>query len=167
MVPDLPPVEGDEDLLHRAVFNLVLNAVQAVGPEGHVFIEVDRYRPTGAHGAASALLTGELLAVSVTDDGPGVPPELKDRLFEPFVTGKAGGTGLGLPVVHRAVEAHRGIVVVDALACGTRFTMLLPIAGGTDSARRGETPVQSAAPFEPMQDVSVGAFLPRLSGVAS
>ena len=167
VAPDLPPVEGDEDLLHRAVFNLVLNAVQAVGPEGHVFIDVDRYRPTGEHGAASALLTGELLTVSVTDDGPGVPPELKDRLFEPFVTGKAGGTGLGLPVVHRAVEAHRGVMLVDSLAQGTRFTMLLPIASGNDSSRRSETPVHTAVPFEPIQDVSVDALLPCLSGVAS
>lgn len=167
VAPDLPPVEGDEDLLHRAVFNLVLNAVQAVGPEGHVFIDVDRYRPTGEHGAASALLTGELLTVSVTDDGPGVPPELKDRLFEPFVTGKAGGTGLGLPVVHRAVEAHRGVVLVDSLARGTRFTMLLPIASGNDSSRRSETPVHTAVPFEPIQDVSVDALLPCPSGVAS
>jgi nitrogen-specific signal transduction histidine kinase len=166
VAPELPPVEGDEDLLHRAVFNLVLNAVQAVGPEGNVFIEVDRYRPTGEHGAASAMLTGELLTVSVTDDGPGVPPELKDRLFEPFVTGKAGGTGLGLPVVHRAVEAHRGVVLLDSLTSGTRFTLLLPIATDHDATRRGETPVYNAVPFEPHPDVSVNAWLPRLSGVA-
>ena len=166
VAPGLPSVEGDEDLLHRAVFNLVLNAVQAVGPEGHVFIEVDRYRPTGEHGAASAMLTGELLTVSVTDDGPGVPPELKDRLFEPFVTGKAGGTGLGLPVVHRAVEAHRGVVLVDSLPRGTRFTMLLPTASDHDSSRRGETPVYNAVPVEPHPDDSVDVLLPRLSGVA-
>ena len=166
VAPDLPPVEGDEDLLHRAVFNLVLNAVQAVGPDGHVFVEVDRYRPVGEHGASSALVTGELLTVSVTDDGPGVPPELKDRLFEPFVTGKTGGTGLGLPVVHRAVEAHRGVVLVDALARGTRFTMLLPIASGTDSSRRGETPVHNAVSFEPARDESADALHPRLTGVA-
>lgn len=166
VAPELPPVEGDEDLLHRAVFNLVLNAVQAVGPDGHVFIEVDRYRPAGEHGAASAMLTGELLTVSVTDDGPGVPPELKDRLFEPFVTGKAGGTGLGLPVVHRAVEAHRGVVLVDSLTRGTRFTMLLPIASDNDSSRRGETPVHNAVPFEPPQDDSADVLLPRLTGVA-
>lgn len=166
VAPDLPPVEGDEDLLHRAVFNLVLNAVQAVGPHGHVFIEVDRYRPAGEHGASSALVTGELLTVSVTDDGPGVPPELKDRLFEPFVTGKIGGTGLGLPVVHRAVEAHRGVVLVDALARGTRFTMLLPIAIDTDSFRRGETPVHNAVSFEPAHDESADVSHPRLTGVA-
>ena len=166
VAPELPSVEGDEDLLHRAVFNLVLNAVQAVGPEGHVFIEVDRYRPTGEHGAAAAMLTGELLTVSVTDDGPGLPRELKDRLFEPFVTGKAGGTGLGLPVVHRAVEAHRGVVLVDSLPRGTRFTMLLPTASDTDSSRRGETPVYNAVPFAPHPDDSADTLLPRLSGVA-
>ena len=162
VAPELPAVEGDEDLLHRAVFNLVLNAVQAVGPEGHVFIEVDRYRPTGEHGAASVMLTGELLTVSVTDDGPGVPLELKDRLFEPFVTGKAGGTGLGLPVVHRAVEAHRGVVLVDALPHGTRFTMLLPTARGNASS-------SNAVAFEPHPDDlddSADVTLPRLSGVA-
>lgn len=166
VAPELPPVEGDEDLLHRAVFNLVLNAVQAVGPEGHVCVEVDRYRPTGEHGAASAMLTGELLTVSVTDDGPGIPPAFKDRLFEPFVTGKAGGTGLGLPVVQRAVEAHRGVVLVDTLTRGTRFTMLLPIATDHDASRRGETPVYNAVPFEPHPDDAVNAWLPRLSGVA-
>jgi signal transduction histidine kinase len=132
VAPELPWVEGDEDLLHRAVFNLVLNAIQAVGDVGHVFIEVDRYHPSGEHGPSS-MLTGELLSVSVTDDGPGVPPDLADRLFEPFVTGKLGGTGLGLPVVHRAVEAHRGVVLVDALPQGTRFTMVLPIGRAAET----------------------------------
>ena len=165
VAPDLPAVQGDEDLLHRAVFNLVLNAVQAVGPDGHVFIEVDRFRPSGEHGAASAMITGELLTVSVTDDGPGIPPALKDRLFEPFVTGKAGGTGLGLPVVHRAVEAHRGVVLVDSLARGTRFTMLLPIAGADQTSRRGETPVSSTIPFESHPADADDTKLSRLLGV--
>lgn len=127
VAPDLPLLDGDEDLLHRAVFNLVLNAVQAVGESGHVVVEVDRYVPGGAHQASLSQLTGELLQISVTDNGPGVPAELANRLFEPFVTGKVGGTGLGLPTVHRAAEAHRGMMLVDNLARGTRFTMLLPL----------------------------------------
>ncbi len=123
---DLPHMRGDEDLLHRAVFNLVLNSVQALGDRaGHVFVEVDRYRPASPGAAGS--LTGELLAISVTDDGPGIPPEIRDRLFEPFVTSKHGGSGLGLPVVHRAVEAHSGLVLVDALPQGTRFIIVLPM----------------------------------------
>lgn len=129
--PDLAPISGDEDLLHRAVFNLVLNAVQAVPEHGHVFVQVHRHDPgsgAAAVGSNPSVITGDLLAVSITDDGPGVPPELRDRLFEPFVTSKNGGTGLGLPVVHRAAEAHRGVVLLDMLPRGTRFTLLLPTA---------------------------------------
>jgi nitrogen-specific signal transduction histidine kinase len=98
-----------------------------VGDEGHVFVEVDR-RAADARSGTSTSITGELLAITVTDDGPGIPDDLRERLFEPFVSGKAGGTGLGLPVVHRAVEAHRGVVLVDALPRGTRFSVLLPIS---------------------------------------
>jgi len=124
---DLPRLNGDEDLLHRAVFNLVLNAIQAVGTDGHVFVQVDRQPPDGVNGSSVAV-TGDLIAISVTDDGPGIPDDLKDRLFEPFVSGKVGGTGLGLPVVHRAVEAHRGVVLVDRLPQGTRFCVVLPVS---------------------------------------
>jgi two-component system sensor histidine kinase PilS (NtrC family) len=125
--PDLPPLTGDEDLLHRAVFNLVLNAVQAVGQAGHVFVAVSRHVHDG-DGRNHRAIAGELLAITVTDDGPGVPEHLRGRLFEPFVSGKASGSGLGLPVVHRSVEAHRGLVTVDHLPVGTRFTIVLPTA---------------------------------------
>jgi nitrogen-specific signal transduction histidine kinase len=57
---------------------------------------------------------------------------VRDRLFEPFITTKPGGSGLGLPVVHRAIEAHRGVVLVDTGANGTRFTVLLPHAHAED-----------------------------------
>ncbi|MEO7522325.1 MAG: ATP-binding protein [Gemmatimonas sp.] len=122
---DLPMLHGDEDLLHRAVFNLVLNAVQAVGPSGHVQVDVRRHDVNSARSALS--IPGDVIAISVTDDGPGVHPDVREHLFEPFVTAKPGGTGLGLPVVHRAVEAHRGIVLVDSLPQGTRFTAMLPL----------------------------------------
>jgi two-component system sensor histidine kinase PilS (NtrC family) len=124
-------IEADEDLLHRAIFNLALNAVQAAPSGGRVDVDIvplpaDEV-PAGAgfdHGA---------VALRVTDDGPGIAPELRSRMFEPFVTTKDGGSGLGLPVVHRAVEAHRGLVLVDSSSEGTRFTMLLPLAQ-TDSS---------------------------------
>ena len=126
---DLPHLDGDEDLLHRAVFNLVLNAVQAAGAGGHVDVNVCR-RIALERAAFSAPLhhEGDLIVITVTDDGPGIPTELRERLFEPFVSSKIGGTGLGLPVVYRAVEAHRGVVLVDVLPVGTRFSVLLPIA---------------------------------------
>ena len=133
--PDLPRVDGDEDLVHRAIFNLLLNAAQAVGERGRITVRVahgnaDELRR--AHGEAAAF---DAVSVSVTDDGPGVPEELRTTLFEPFVTGKVGGSGLGLPVVHRAAEAHGGVVLYDALPQGTRFTLLLPLhAPGSPAA---------------------------------
>jgi signal transduction histidine kinase len=126
VTPETPVIiDGDEDLLHRAAFNLALNAVQAAPSGGHVQLEVSHIPsdqlPSG--------VTFERGAVSlrVTDDGPGIAPEVRESLFEPFITTKGGGSGLGLPIVHRAIEAHRGVVLVDSAAGrGTRFTVLLP-----------------------------------------
>jgi two-component system, NtrC family, sensor histidine kinase PilS len=127
-------IEADEDLLHRAIFNLALNAVQAAPANGHVAVDLvplaDDEVPAGASFDLGAV------ALHVTDDGPGIPAEIRTRMFDPFVTTKEGGSGLGLPVVHRAVEAHRGLVLVDSSSNGTRFTMLLPIAqtGSTEES---------------------------------
>ena len=67
----------------------------------------------------------------ITDQGRGIPESIKERLFEPFVTTKSGGSGLGLSIVHRAVEAHHGFVLVDSQENngGSRFTMILPKLG--------------------------------------
>ncbi|MDQ3696913.1 MAG: ATP-binding protein, partial [Gemmatimonadota bacterium] len=125
-------VEGDEDLLHRAVFNIALNAVQAVREGGQVRIEVGKLSADQL--PLVAPFASDAVTLRVTDDGPGIPPEIRDRVFDPFFTTKAGGTGLGLPIVHRAIDAHRGTVFVDSSAQGTYFTILLPqsvTAGGT------------------------------------
>lgn len=124
-------MEGDEDLLHRATFNLVLNAVQATPERGLVEVEIATVPPhevpvgTGFEEGAVSL--------RVRDTGVGIDPELRDRMFDPFFTTKPGGSGLGLAVVHRAIEAHRGLVFVDSGSHGTCFTVLLPFAqSGTD-----------------------------------
>ena len=117
-------LEGDEDLLHRVLANLLLNAAQAaVGP---VNIRVDF---SGGHAAELPMGSGieNPIRIRVEDDGPGIPPEVLDRIFQPFVTGRKGGTGLGLAIVQRAVEAHGGLVLVDTAAgAGTTFTIFLP-----------------------------------------
>jgi two-component system sensor histidine kinase PilS (NtrC family) len=122
-------VEGDDDLLHRAVFNLLLNAVQASPPSGEVRVVVASALPD-QYGDGATFDDGAI-AVSVTDSGPGIPDQIRGRLFDPFFTTKAGGSGLGLAVVHRAIEAHRGLVVLESGAAGTRFTIVLPRRAGT------------------------------------
>lgn len=117
-------VEGDEDLLHRAFFNLVLNAIQASPPGGVVRVEAAEVAAEGL--PAGVMLEGGGGMVKVADCGPGIPPEARHRLFDPFFTTKPGGSGLGLAIVHRAIESHRGFVFVDSDAAGTRMTVLLP-----------------------------------------
>jgi len=141
-------VEGDEDLLHRAVFNLVLNAVQATPAGGAVTVDVttaanNERLPAGLRVAERAV------ALRVSDTGPGIPAEIRDRLFDPFFTTKPGGSGLGLAVVHRAIEAHRGYVLVDTGSRGTRFTVVLPRAADIregDPAARAAQPLIGAEP---------------------
>ena len=134
-------VQGDEDLLHRAIFNLALNAVQASPADTEVRIEADVLDGDGMDRMplASRFERGSVV-VRVTDEGLGIPPENRDRLFDPFFTTKPGGSGLGLAVVHRAIEAHRGVVFFDngtgpdGKRAGTRFTVILP------RTRAGATP---------------------------
>ncbi len=118
------PICGDEDLLHRVVVNLTLNALQASGGEARVTIDV---REAGPADIPSTVALAPFALLAVSDDGPGIPEEVRDRMFEPFVTGRIGGTGLGLAIVQRAIAAHRGIVLVDSEPnVGTTFRILLP-----------------------------------------
>jgi two-component system sensor histidine kinase PilS (NtrC family) len=117
-------VEGDDDLLHRAIFNLLLNAIQFSPPHGEVRVEVGEATPDQLDVGSTFGAGG--VAVSVIDAGPGIAPEIRDRLFDPFFTTRSGGSGLGLAVVHRAIDAHRGLVFLDSSPSGTCFTVVLP-----------------------------------------
>jgi two-component system, NtrC family, sensor histidine kinase PilS len=141
-------VDGDEDLLHRAVFNLVLNAVQAAPVGGEVRVEAmaatSEHVPIGmGYESVGAV------AIRVSDSGPGIPAEIRDRLFDPFFTTKPGGSGLGLAVVHRAIEAHRGYVLVDSSPRGTRFTVVLPRSRSTTGPGAVSAASGSAVTFVP------------------
>ena len=123
--PVTQPIDGDADLLHRAIFNLVLNAAQAVGDSGSVTVTL--------RSATADMVPGGVLPdagavrLVIEDDGPGMDAQTRDRIFTPFFTTKPRGSGLGLPVVHRAIEAHRGVVLVDSSpGSGSRFTIILP-----------------------------------------
>lgn len=129
-------VPGDADLLHRLVFNLVLNAVQFSPPEGLVKVELEDCtggrRPRGVPFDPAVRL-------SIEDSGPGIDPEEAERIFDPFYTTRTGGSGLGLAVVHRAVEAHRGVVFVDESSLGgARFVIYLPGSAQVAATEGGE-----------------------------
>ena len=125
------PMEGDEDLLHRVVSNLVLNAVQAAGAKATVKVRTGLAAANELPGAAGI---ENPVALRVSDNGPGIPADLQHRLFEPFSTGRVGGTGLGLAIVQRAVEAHRGLVLVDTKPGGTTFSVYFPAARRKEEA---------------------------------
>ena len=135
-------VEGDDDLLHRALFNLLLNAIQASPPNGEIRLEVSK--PTPEQIGSGIAFPNGAVAISVADNGPGIPSDIRDRLFDPFFTTKPGGSGLGLAVVHRAIDAHRGLVLLDSGPAGTRFTVILPCM--PRAIRAEHTPVLSHTP---------------------
>jgi two-component system nitrogen regulation sensor histidine kinase NtrY len=113
--PDMPPVEVDPDQIKRAVLNLVDNAVEAVGQTGEVIVETEWLPET--HRAR----------ILVSDDGPGIAPDDKDKLFIPYFSTKATGMGLGLPIVHQIVTDHGGSIwVEDRPPRGSRFVVELP-----------------------------------------
>ncbi len=112
--PDLPRAEVDEGQLRQALVNLLRNAREAMPTGGELGVSV---APTQDGG----------LAICVDDDGQGVPAALRDRIFEPFSTTKAGGTGLGLAVTRAIVEAHGGSIHCQPRTPrGTRFRIVLP-----------------------------------------
>jgi two-component system sensor histidine kinase PilS (NtrC family) len=125
-------VSGDEDMLHRALFNLVLNAVQASPPKSTVTIEV--FADAHSLGLDEDIVDRESVGIRVSDHGSGIPEQIRNRLFDPFTTTKPQGTGLGLAVVHRSIVAHKGQVLVDSGPQGTRVTIVLPSGAGATSA---------------------------------
>ena len=122
--PEPLTVDGDQDLLHRALFNLVLNGVQHAGPSGRVRVELGR---ADTFEVPASVPIDSPVRITVEDSGPGIREEDIGRLFDPFFTTRNGGNGLGLAMVHRAIEAHRGAILVDGnVGRGARFTVYLP-----------------------------------------
>jgi two-component system sensor histidine kinase PilS (NtrC family) len=106
--------------------------VQAKGPGVHVAVYAGRLT---AEDVPAGITIENPVTLRVSDNGPGIPDTVRERLFEPFVTGRPGGTGLGLAIVQRAVVAHRGMVLVDSVTGqGTTFTVFFPAARRKEEA---------------------------------
>lgn len=126
--PSLPPVLGNRDLLIQAFLNLVKNAVEASPAGGTVMLTTafrQGFRVRAPGGGARVSLPME---VCVIDQGEGAPPAIADHLFEPFVSARRGGTGLGLALVAKIVSDHGGIAEYDRRQGQTIFRVLLPLA---------------------------------------
>ncbi len=122
VAPGLPEMTWDPERIVRVLVNLIANAAQAIGRGGRVTVTARR--------------NGAWLALAVEDDGPGIPPEYRGRIFEPFLTTKPTGTGLGLAISHGIVQDHGGFFEVETRcraevgpdgATGTRFLVQLPL----------------------------------------
>ncbi len=126
--PSLPLAHGDPDQLLQVVLNLVKNASEAAGPEGgtirlHSYFE-HSFRLRRADGKGQSLP----LQIEVIDDGPGLPESIKGDIFDPFVSGKENGTGLGLALVSKIISDHNGWISVTSAPGKTVFRISLPRA---------------------------------------
>ncbi len=116
---DLPSVMGDETALAEAFAHLLANAAEAVSHQDKPRITLSAKRVSDKKQVAGVIVT-------VRDNGKGIAPELKDKIFSPFSTTKARGMGLGLPIVKRTVFDHKGRVDIDSSSKGTQVTVTLP-----------------------------------------
>ena len=124
-------VIGDEVQMRGVVMNLVLNAAQAMEGGGTVHVRT----------ASDSVEGREVIRVHVRDEGPGVPDEVRDRIFRPFVSTKSGGTGLGLPIARRTAQQHGGTLYLEqgsALQTGAEFVLVLPLAAVVDAVRASD-----------------------------
>jgi len=129
--PSLPPVRGDKDMLIQVFLNLVKNAVEAAPEKSGEIILSTAYQ----HGVRLAVPGTDSrvelpLVVSVQDNGEGIPDDLHSCLFDPFVTTKSTGTGLGLPLVAKIIHDHGGIIDFESRPRRTEFRVRLPFYSG-------------------------------------
>ena len=121
--PSIPEIKLDRDLLVQAVLNITRNAIRALAGNGMVIFKT---RVLRRHTIASKLY--KLVAcISIIDNGPGVPDEIRDEIFFPMVSGQSDGSGLGLAISQMLINRHNGLIEFDSEPGQTEFRILLPI----------------------------------------
>ncbi len=126
--PSLPPVYGDRDQLIQIFLNIVKNAVEAIDNDDGEIIVQTAYQ----HGVRFAVPGSESqmhlpLSVRIQDNGPGIPDDMRRHMFDPFISTKPGGTGLGLALVAKFVDDHGGVIDVESQPRRTVFSVMLPV----------------------------------------
>jgi two-component system nitrogen regulation sensor histidine kinase GlnL len=128
----LPPIEGDQYQLCQVFTNLIANAFEALDGKGVIAIaaSLGALEPDPVFGVAPEL--APTVVVEIADNGPGVPSDLSDRIYDPFFTTKIKGTGLGLGIVRKIVDAHDGRIDLSSSPdTGTRFRVTLPVSSAS------------------------------------
>ena len=121
--PSLPALRADREQLIQALLNICRNALQAVGDTGEVLIRTRiRRRCTIRHRHYKLAVQ-----IDVIDNGPGVPAEIEEHIFYPMVTGRAGGSGLGLSISQSLIQSHNGMIQYERINDRTHFRILLPV----------------------------------------
>ena len=129
----LPDLSLDPDLIRRVFINIIDNAIEATSGKGHVIVTTSHDPQTN------------VVVIEIADDGPGIPPEDRDKLFVPYYSTKRRGSGLGLAIVSRIVAEHRGRIRVEGnRPRGSRFILELPVAERPVGVGTSSGPVQAS-----------------------
>ena len=126
--PSLPAVAGDADQLVQVFLNLLKNAAEAAEDEPEITLRTfydASLRLRGPEGSSR----GMPIQIEIIDNGPGIPPEIRADMFDPFVSGRANGTGLGLALVSKIISEHQGWIEAESVPGRTVFRVSLPVAG--------------------------------------
>ena len=123
----LPHLTGDREQLIQAVLNVVRNASQAMHGKGCITLKTRIARQA----TLARRRYKQAIQVQISDNGPGIPDDIRDKVFYPLVSGREGGSGLGLTLVQNFVTQHHGTVTFETQPGGTTFTLLLPIQQNT------------------------------------
>jgi len=121
--PSVPELHADPELMIQALLNLVRNAVQAVGENGEITLRTRVQRQITIGPKRHKLMA----SIEIIDNGPGIAPDMLDKIFYPMVTGHAEGTGLGLPIAQALISQHDGLIECASRPGNTVFTLLIPL----------------------------------------
>jgi two-component system nitrogen regulation sensor histidine kinase GlnL len=120
----LPAIAVDRDQMVQAILNVVRNAIAALGTQGSIVLRTRAVMNFTIGNARHPVV----ISIEIEDDGPGIPPELQDSVFYPLVTGRADGTGLGLPLAQELISRHGGLIEFESRPGRTVFSVRLPLA---------------------------------------
>lgn len=121
--PSIPELMGDREQLTQAVLNVARNALQAVASGGHIRLRSRTRRQVAMNGFVHRLA----VVVEIEDDGPGIAPDMSEKIFYPLVTTRPGGSGLGLPISQVLIHGHGGSIECQSQPGRTVFSIILPL----------------------------------------